>query len=550
MKTISLIALVLLLTSGVIYYASLPFQSILLSSPFEEAGGNFGRAVDGIGDVDNDGYADLLVGADLEDVAGLSAAGRAYVFSGQTGDTLVALTSEAPQSNGRFGGSVTDLGDVSMDGIPDYAVAAWNEDEAGVTNVGRVYVYSGATHTILYVAKSPVLDSGGSFGVKIAKVGDVSGDGINDMAVGALAQSDAGLSSAGKAYVVSGATGAVVHTLSSPNPETNGAFGNWVADVGDIDGDTMSEIAVGAFFEEPDGSPFAAGRAYVFNGASGNLVYSLHSTNEVSDGFFGGYVAGGGDVDGDGIPDILVGARGEIGSASKSGRLYAFSGDTGDTLFTLLSPFDQLNGQFGSVAGIGDYNMDGYDDFVVGAAGEDNGAGRAYVYDGQTRDTLASFQSPNAEENGFMGARLESAGDVNGDGSNDIIVSAARENPGTSPAESGRAYVFLLGTDTGVGVETTPRSKPVSASNYPNPFDGETSITFSLVNPAHGTVEILDVAGRTIREFVLSSLPSGSHAVSWDGTDQSGLEVRSGIYFYVGRFDGKVLFSGQMVRVR
>lgn len=533
-------------------FTTLSPQVIELTSPFEEAGGNFGRAVDGIGDINSDGHSDLIVGADLEDVNGLSAAGRAYVFDGQSGDTLASHFSPEPQSNGRYGGSVTGLSDVNSDGVRDYAVAAWNESEGATTGVGHVYVYNGADHSLLYAIDSPEVQLGANFGVKIAWVSDISGDGVGDLLVGALAMDVGGVTDAGRAYALDGTDGSVVHTLNSPNPETNGVFGSWVAGVGDLDSDGKSEIAVGAFFEERDGSPFAAGGAYVFDGNSGSVIMSLHSTNEVSDGLFGGYVSAAGDLDDDLVPDILVGARSEHGGDVDDGRVYAFSGATGDTLFTLISPNPEFEGLFGSVAPAGDVNLDGYDDFFVGAAGENGKAGRVYLFSGLTRDTLFSVESPNSDPGGVFGATLEGAGDVNNDGVLDVIVSATRDNPGSSPVDAGRAYVVLVGTESTVSVEDPFESpynvEPVSITSRPNPFAER--VTIALESDLRlDELKVTDLMGREVVSLAAEGARVGGGEVVWDGTDAAGRPVANGIYFVVGRFGERVV-TAPLIRVR
>ncbi|NND72737.1 MAG: T9SS type A sorting domain-containing protein [Rhodothermales bacterium] len=509
------------------------FQTLELRSPFEEAGGNFGRSVAGVGDVNMDGFDDIVVGADLEDAGGLNAAGRAYVFSGATGDTLYSLESPSAQVNGRFGGSAAGLGDVNSDGHSDFAIAAWNEDNGGVTGVGRVFVYSGQTGSILYVVESPVNHMGGSFGAKIANAGDVNNDGLADLAVGALSQDLPGFDNAGKAYVFDGLNGAEIRTLESPNPEVNGAFGNWVDTAGDINNDGHAELIVGAFFEESDSSPFAAGMAYIFDGQSGSVLHELSSFNETSDGFFGGYVASAGDVNNDGVLDVLVGARGENSSEAGSGRVYVFDGMSGDNLFSLESPSPEQDGLFGSVAGIGDVDGDGFDDFVVGAAGEAGGAGRVYVYSGMTRDTLFTFLSPNASENGFMGARVEVAGDVDGDGKADVVVSATREEPAGSPVDAGRAYVFCLLNPTVDGLFDEPADHGQGVnikSVFPNPGLRGTTIEFETRVLSPVIVEIFDTLGRRTVRLMESTLPDGIHSVEWNGNDTGGMAVPSGTY--------------------
>ncbi|MEL6615521.1 MAG: integrin alpha, partial [Bacteroidota bacterium] len=268
-----------------------------------------------------------------------------------------------------------------------------------------------AAQAPLYELASPNEESSGTFGQAVSGVGDVDGDGRGDFVVGSLDDPGASPSSAGRAYVFSGATGALLHTLVSPNEESNGLFGSSVSGAGDVDSDGRDDIIVGAEFEDPGASPSAAGRAYVFSGATGALLFTLMSPNEEQSGLFGSSVSGAGDVDGDGRADIAVGARFEDPGASPgaAGRVYVFSSATGGVLYTLVSPNEETSGAFGgSVSRSEDVDGDGREDIVVGARSEDpgaspSGAGRAYVFSGATGALLFTLASPNEELNGNFG---------------------------------------------------------------------------------------------------------------------------------------------------
>jgi len=242
----------------------------------------------------------------------------------------------------------------------------------------------------------------------------------------------------------------VLYTLVSLNEEVNGYFGYSVSGAGDVNGDGYDDVVVGGWSEDPGSSPAESGRAYVFDGQTGVPIHTLVSPNEEYQGRFGYSVSGGGDVDGDGHDDVVVGAPMEDPGSSPgwSGRAYVFDGQTGNPLHVLVSPNEQGGGHFGSsVSDAGDVNGDGYGDVVVGAHKEAPGSspaesGRAYVFDGQTGNPLYVLVSPNEEEDGWFGSSVSTAGDVNGDGYDDVVVGAWREDPGSSPSGAGRAYVF------------------------------------------------------------------------------------------------------------
>ncbi len=410
-----------------------------LESPNPEADGYFGVSVSGAGDVDGNGYEDIVVGAECED-GGAFDAGRAHIFRGQTGSLLYSLQSPNAEMEGRFGYFVSGAGEVDNDGHADVVVGACGEN-GGASDAGRAYIFSGQTGSLLYTLQSPNAEAGGWFGFSVSGAGDVNNDDCDDVIVGACWE-DGGVTNAGRAYIFSGQTGNVLYTLQSPNAEAGGWFGVSASAVGDANNDGYDDVVVGAFLE--DGGATNAGRAYVLSGQTGSVLHTLQSPNPEQFGYFGGSVSGGGDADGDGYNDVVVGALYEDGGALDAGRAYVFSGQTGGLLWTLQSPSPETDGFFGlSVSGARDANSDGYDDVVVGSYGESGGAtdaGRAYVFSGQTGGLLWTLQSPSAEYAGVFGYSVSGVGDVNNAGYDDVVVGACCENGGA--IDAGRAYVF------------------------------------------------------------------------------------------------------------
>jgi hypothetical protein len=361
-----------------------------LVSPNEEEDGYFGNSVSGAGDVNGDGYGDVIVGAAYEDPGSSPLnAGRAYVFDGQTGTPLHTLVSPNEEEDGLFGFSVSDAGDVNGDGYGDVIVGAVYEDPgSSPLSAGRAYEFDGRTGALLYTLVSPNEQDGGRFGWSVSGTDDANGDGYDDVVVGAPWEDPGTSPSAGRAYLFDGQTGAPLHTLVSPNEEEFSYFGQSVSAAGDVNGDSYDDVVVGSPAEDPGSCPWNAGRAYVFDGQTGAPLHTLVSPNKEGGGAFGASVSGAGDVNGDGYDDVVVGAYGEDPGASPqdAGRAYVFDGQTGNPLHTLVSPNEEEWGNFGAYSsGSGDVNVDGYDDVVVGAPVEDPGsspddAGRAYVF--------------------------------------------------------------------------------------------------------------------------------------------------------------------------
>jgi len=337
-------------------------------------------------------------------------------------------------------GSVTALavGDVNGDGKRDIAVGASSAFVGGKASQGRVYVFSGADGSVLFTLDSPNPEPGGDFGYSVA-MGDVDGDGRDDIAVGATNEDVGTTESAGRAYVFSGVSGSLLLTLTvpSPNPEFPRSFAESLA-VGDVNGDGRADIVVGAEQEHVGGKN--QGRAYVFSGANGSLLFALDTPNPQGGAGFGGDVAVA-DVNGDGLGEIVVGANGEqVGANAGQGRAYVFSGGSGSHLLTLDTPNPQAGAYFGGDVAVGDVNGDGLEEIVVGAMGEDVGAnvrqgGRAYVFSGLSGSVLLTLTAPNPQSYGWFGSAV-ATGDVNGDSKADVAVGA--------PA----ALVFYFGSST------------------------------------------------------------------------------------------------------
>lgn len=461
-------------------------------SPTPELSGYFGVSVAGVSDVDGDGRTDILVGAKLENPTGSpNDCGRVHLYSGKTGLLLRNFASPNQVSDGRFGWGVGAIPDVDGDGRGDIVIGAPFENPSGAPpRSGRAYIFSGATGVLLTTLTSPNATQFGLFGFSVAGIADLNADGRGDVIVGAWHESSPGNpTDSGRAYVFSGATGALLHTLVSPNQTVGGQFGVAAARIPDVNGDGRDDIIIGAAGETPQGL-LNAGRAYIFSGADGSLLHSLVSPHAEESGNFGVSVGGVPDVDGDGRGDVVVAASTESsgGGPDSTGRAYIFSGSSGLPLRELDSPHGATFAN--AVAGVPDIDGDGFADVVIGAsnesaAGSPSTAGRAYVFSGATGTLMRELISPNEDLGGLFGYSVAGAADATGDGRGDVIVSALFENPPPNPIESGAAYLFNLADSDADGAPddndqcpNTPAGTPVDLHGRPAAdFNGDCEVT-------------------------------------------------------------------------
>ncbi len=416
-----------------------------------QSNSKFGNSVASAGDVNGDGYSDIIVGAPDYD-NGQTQEGAAFIFYGSASgvSSTPTITLEINQTNARFGFSVATAGDVNGDGYSDVIISALNYTN-GESNEGAAFIYhgssSGISTTIATTLESNIADA--QWGRSVATAGDVNNDGYSDVILGS-SDYDNGSTNEGRFFVFHGSASGV-STTASTSAESNQDFaemGYSVASAGDINGDGYSDIIVGA--PGYNNGEFLEGVALIYLGsASGiNLASLVLLDANQSTALFGRSVASAGDVNGDGYSDVIIGAFNYDNGQNNEGAVFVYHGSASgiNTAVASVLETNQAEASFGfSVACAGDVNGDGYSDVIVGADNYDNGQaneGSAFIYQGSSSGivstAISTFESNQANAN--IGRSVACAGDVNGDGFSDIITSAY--NYTNTESNEGVAFVY------------------------------------------------------------------------------------------------------------
>jgi hypothetical protein len=409
----------------------------------------FGISVSTAGDVNGDGYADVIIGASSYD-DGEYEEGWAFVYHG-SGTGLepgpADWTAESDQSGALLGFAVSTAGDVNGDGYGDVVVGAWMYD-GGETDEGRVYVYHGGPSGLTGGAADWTAEGNGAnvgLGYSVGTAGDVNGDGYSDVIASAPLYDDVNYTYAGRVYVYHGAAGGLTENAawSAEGNQALSGFGFSTGTAGDVNGDGYADVIVGAY--NYDGG----GRAFVYHGAAGgpSTTANWSADGGAGSGHFGYSVGTAGDVNGDGYADVIIGGPLSDQGQNNEGQASVYHGSptglsTGPADWTAEG--DQMNANLGhSVGTAGDVNGDGFADVIVGAHQYDGGAGRALVYHGSPGGLsgVADWAADSDQAGAYLGVSVGSAGDVNGDGYADAIVGAYGYDQGEE--NEGAAFVYL-----------------------------------------------------------------------------------------------------------
>lgn len=385
-------------------------------------------------------------------------------------------TAEANQGGSGLGRAVASAGDVNGDGFGDVIVGIRDWD-GPVTDSGAARVYLGSAGGLSTTAAWSYSPSNiaSSFGICVASAGDVNGDGYDDVLVGAPLY-DNGQTNEGRAYLFLGSASGLASTPSwiTESNQANAEYGTSVAGIGDVNGDGFADVAVGAPLF--DNGQTDEGRVFFFHGGPTGLPIASNTSREVNvaGALFGAAISGGVDFNRDGRADMVVGSQFWDNGQVDEGTAWAYLGTaTG----VAASPVWQIesnlaNSGLGSaVAALRDFNGDGYGDVLIGSQrydGPEVDEGRAQVYLGNSLGlaSLPFFSIESNQAGAFLGSAVASAGYVNDDVFSDIIVGARYYDSGQ--INEGAAFVYL-------GAATAPPSVPF-ATYQSNQVDAELGI--------------------------------------------------------------------------
>jgi len=394
---------------------------VLLEIEGEAAGDQFGWIGRNAGDVDGDGHADILTSAPFKAIGGASA-GRAYVYSGKTGELLHQWSG---QPGDLFGIGIDSAGDVDADGHADLAVGA-----AGAGGTGAAYVYSGKTGELLHTFKGE--NNADNFGRRVAGAGDLNEDGHDDIIVGAP-NADGVADDVGKAFVFSGADGALLEMLEGERP--GDAFGSCVDGYSD---EKSKLLIIGA----PSAGEGQRGATYVYKYSTRRTRPLFTIESQPGDTSLGRmFVSAVGDVNADGVVDVYASDwASNANGVQGSGRIYVHSGTDGERLLELSGK--QAGEGFGiGTSEAGDVNGDGHDDLLVGAWQNADAAasgGKCTLFSGKDGSVLRTYTCATAGDT--FGFDTTSLGDLDGDDVPDFLVTAAYSY--IKGAQSGRVFVI------------------------------------------------------------------------------------------------------------
>jgi len=432
-----------------------------LDQPFAR----FGASVSSAGDINYDGYNDIIIGAPGAHLAnGLSAEGVAFTLAGRLGAATVLPAAVSiltgGQTNAMSASSVACAGDVNGDGLSDIVIGtpAYSNGQSGEGAVSVSYASFNGGAGPSTTPTTTILNNNATtqYGDAAAHVGDINGDGLGDIIVGDPGYSN-GQTREGAVYVHLGGTVRAV-TLEAPieSNVANMGLGMTIAPAGDVNADGYADVLISSL----NGRAAEQNQRAVFlylGSATGLSPTPFWSTQGAANTYLGHSMAGLADIDGDGYGDFAIGEPTYGSGETYEGHVLVVFGSSGQPTRIVSMEPNVVNAYLGSAVAFGDVNKDGYSDLIVGAGGWTRagmvGHGRAFVYAGSaaglanTPMWTGAPTLPTAAQYGMFVA----SGDVTGDGRDDVLIGAPYYSGSSSPdlanKEAGAVFLYVAASN-------------------------------------------------------------------------------------------------------
>ena len=456
--------------------------------------------VQGIGDINADGYKDFAIGASWES----NKIGYVDIYLGGSVIDTIADYRIIEDDSWGLGSSITS-GDFNDDGFSDLVIGDYCYSNYEYL-AGRVFIYWGGadfdTISDLTIECKGYLYF---FGREVKNGGDINGDGVDDLLIGAPEKY------MGLGYVFIYYGGKFIDNLADVVIQGGDLdqIGSAICGIGDINADGYDDMLIGTDYWDAN---YTYGKAYLmYGGDSIGTYYDTIYDMDTTLGSFGRYVGYMGDITGDTINEYTV---------LSPENIRIFSGNNIEEIL----PFKYL--QYGKsiccISNPVDINNDSINDVIIGLSGTG-----ALIYLGGTEiDTIPDYriQSPS---NYLIGHTIASIGDINNDGQQELLIGGMGTN------ESGKVCLYTFGEWEGITREINTTADDFKLfQNYPNPFNDHTTIKYYLPVDADIILSIYNLLGREVKILIYGTQQSGYHEVEWDGTNQASQSVPSGIYFY------------------
>lgn len=462
----------------------------------QSANSHFGNSVANAHDVNQDGTDDFIIGASSSTIGGMAGAGAAYLYSGVDGSLIRQWQGQA--ANYYLGSCVSGAGDLNGDNVPDLLIGATGTSPGGINSAGSVFAYSGADGSLIHQWDGTFAD--GYFGSYIAGGEDVNADGVPDVIVGDTHADFLGENQCGQAFVYSGLTGNVIYSWQGV--DSSDYLGRNSTFVGDVNNDGFTDFAICA-----PGAANNYGQVTVYSGNGGGQLLQLIGPGYGDD--FGWCVDGIGDINGDGHEDLVVGApRETVNGVNWAGAAYAYSGADSSLLHKWVGtlPYSTFGKE---VSAAGDFNQDGVPDILVGQGYHDsngNGqSGAAFIYSGTSGSLIQQINGRSSLD--YLGLAACSLGDFDADGYDDVVIANSGDDT-NSLTDCGSVGIYS-------NRERLPllEIKDLEAGQYADfvvtgcPQYAPVTIGYSLLGPGPITT-VYGIADLTPPVQVLASLPA------------------------------------------